>query len=47
MVVVEITIKRNNGRYITYTKSFNDQRHMDNYMNVLYANEKVVGIKIK
>lgn len=47
MVVAEITIKRSNGRYVTYTKKFNDQRHMDNYLNVLFAFEKVIGIKIK
>ena len=47
MVVAEITIKRTNGRYITYTKVFNNQRHMDNYLDILYAKEKVIGIKVK
>lgn len=44
--MAEITIKRRSGRYVTFVKTFNSKVHMDNYLNILYDKENVIGVKI-
>jgi hypothetical protein len=47
MVQAEILISKLNGKYDVLVKQFNDERHLDNYVNLLYRkNVKVVGYEI-
>jgi hypothetical protein len=47
MIEAEILISRLNGTYNVLIKRFNDERHLDNYVNLLYRkNVKVVGYDI-
>jgi hypothetical protein len=47
MIKAEILISKLNGKYDVLVKQFNDERHLDNYVNFLYRkNVKVVGYDI-
>jgi hypothetical protein len=47
MIKAEILISKLNGKYDVLVKAFNDERHLDNYVNFLYRkNVKVVGYDI-
>lgn len=47
MIQAEILISKLNGKYDVLRKQFNDERHLDNYVNFLYRkNVKVVGYDI-
>ena len=48
-MVVRIDTKNWLGNYNSRVKYFNDQRHLDNYLNKCYSNEltsKVIGITV-
>jgi len=47
MIQAQILISKLNGKYDVLVKAFNDERHLDNYVNFLYRkNVKVVGYDI-
>ena len=47
MITAVFSIGKGRGQYNVYERTFNDERHLDNYINYLYKkNVKLIGYEI-
>jgi hypothetical protein len=47
MITAQFSIGKGRGSYLVYNKTFNDKRHLDNYINLLYRKgTKLIGYVI-
>ncbi len=47
MITAQFSIGKGRGQYSVYERTFNNERHLDNYINYLYKkNIKLIGYEI-